>query len=473
MKSSSYLKLSRHNVYTFRRRIPKSLIDFFITNELRISTNTSNKKTALQIARNIANESDLLFEQLKNNKNMAVKKDFTDLRRILKHWQDTNYLKSRIEEASDLHEQEIRESNRRIEELKVNHVHALNQQGVGYKLALDAVKSLVAEKLKNNSDSPESHLKLSELVKEFLSPLNIVRRNNALATVRKDRDSLKIFIEIVGDKLISELTQADASKFADMCPNFGRKLNEVRSVSTVNNYMNSVGKFSRWIVSSRSETGHKQLEFSSLRYKKTKRPSIERAAFTEEEALKILGHPLLLGFKQLEPVKYWLPYIAAYSGARLEEITQLSPTTDIYKEDDVWVIDINDTNEKSVKNFSSIRRVPIHSKLIKNGFLEYVDSMKAINATTLFPDETTRDGRTGKNAGKRVNRFIQKSVGIENKSLHSFRHTFATILKRGGVNESVAAEILGHKHGGITYDRYGKGFLSDTLKSAIEKISFE
>ncbi|MFM9834988.1 MAG: DUF6538 domain-containing protein, partial [Methylophilaceae bacterium] len=79
MTTSSYLKLSRHNVYIFRRRIPKSLLDYFKTNELRISTKSSNKKTALYIARSIANESDLLFERLKNNHNMAEKKALTGL----------------------------------------------------------------------------------------------------------------------------------------------------------------------------------------------------------------------------------------------------------------------------------------------------------------------------------------------------------------------------------------------------------
>jgi integrase len=177
-------------------------------------------------------------------------------------------------------------------------------------------------------------------------------------------------------------------------------------------------------------------------------------------------------FKFNEPVKYWLPYIAAYSGARLEEITQLSPITDIYVEDGVWIFDINERDTKSVKNLPSVRRIPIHSHLIKLGLIEYIEILKISKANTLFPDEKIRDGRTGKNAGKRVNRFIQKVVGVENKTLHSFRHTFATTLKRSGIDESLAAEIMGHQHGGITYDRYAKGYLSGTLKMAVETIVY-
>jgi integrase len=488
MNTSSYLKLSRYNVYIFRRRIPISLLGFFRTNELRISTKTRDKSVALHLARSLANESDLLFEHLMNKKNMpdddeinALKAKFDSLQKkmeiksmnsLLGRWKETNQLKQRLEAGSDLLLQTEIANNRKVRELEKNHSSALNQQESAFTGALVTVTGLLQGNQNKPAIAPESNLKLSEIVKAYFSEESISRRGVKPATIRKDRDSLKLFVEIVGDKNISDLTQTDAVKFADTCPTYGRKGGTRRAPSTVNGYINSVGNFSGWITSVRSELGHVEFNFTKLRTKKTKRPSEERLAFTVEEVVRILNHPKLLSFKNTEPVKYWLLHIAAYSGARLEEITQLSPMTDINVADDVWIIDINDTDEKSVKNFPSIRRVPIHSELIKNGFLEYIQSMKAKNATTLFPNETIRDGRTGKNAGKRANRFIQKVVGIEGKSLHSFRHTFATILKHSGVNESLAAEIMGHKHGGMTYDRYAKGYLPETLKAAVEEIRF-
>jgi integrase len=479
MNTSSYLKLSRHNIYIFRRRVPKALLDFFSTNELRISTKTRDKKSALHIARSIANESDFLFQQLITNKNMTNEKDliekeahFIALQRAVDRAKLTNYLRNQFEGESDLRNQEALESVRRIRDLEASHRDTLNLQGDTYKTAIQVMSAHLLEKQNGRSEVLKNDLKLSELVNDYFSEESRQRRNVKPATIRKDRDSLKLFIEIVGDKYITQVSQADAVIFADALPTYGRANKPRRAISTLNGYLNSVCKFSGWITSIHSELGHIELNFSDLRTRRTKHSSEERSAFTNEEVLKILNHPKLLSFKVEEPVKYWLPYIAAYSGARLEEVTQLSPMTDIYVSDDVWIIDINEKDGRSVKNFSSIRRVPVHSELINNGFLEYIQYMRDKNATTLFPNETIRDGRTGKNAGKRANRFIQKVVGIEGKSLHSFRHTFATIMKRSGINESLAAEIMGHKHGGMTYDRYAKGYLSDTLKTAIESIKF-
>ena len=315
-------------------------------------------------------------------------------------------------------------------------------------------------------------MKVSELIDAYFSSENLKRRNVKLSTIRKDKDSLKLFLEIIGDKAISQVSQEDALKFADSCPTYGRENKARRAISTINGYMNSVSNFSGWVGSVHSELGHTQLDFSRLRTRRTRRASEERAAFSNDEVNKILNHPKMKDFKTEEPVKYWLPHIAAYMGARLEEITQLSPMSDIYIEDGIWIIDINERDGKSVKNLSSIRKLPIHSEILKLGFIEYIEAMKKQNAKTLFPNEITRDERTGKNAGKRVNRFIQKEVEIKDKSLHGFRHTFATILKRSGVNESLAAELMGHKHGGVSYDRYAKGYMSVTLMDTIEKVNF-
>lgn len=472
MNTSSFLKLSRHNVYIFRRRIPKALADFFKTKELRISTKTSDKKIALRMARNIANESDFLFERLKNSKNMTDKPDLTGLQKELHHWQAKNRLRTQLDEESDLRLQEMIDNKRRIKDMQATHEQVLNQQEATYKFAIENVTNLVSEKLKTSPSPSKTDLKLSELVEDFFSADSLMIRNNAVATIRKNRDSLKLFIEIIGDKFISQISQKDAVTFAKACPLYGCKGNKKRSVNTVNGYMNAVSKFSSWITSFHSETAHQKLDFSNLRYKSTKRPADEREAFTDEEVEKIFNHPSFSTFKTKDSAKFWLTYISAYTGARLEEIAQLAPDTDVYEEKGIWFFDINEDLDKTLKNDQSTRKVPIHSELIKVGILDYVNSLKNVKAKVFFPDEKVRDGRIGKNAGKRVARYIQKELGIKKKSLHCFRHTLATKFKQALLDEGVAAAIMGHEHGGISYNRYGKNYLPTTLKLAIESISF-
>jgi integrase len=413
------------------------LLDLFKTNELRITTRTSNKKIAIHIARKIANQTDLLFERLKNNKNMADDKDFTELNKTLEHWRVTNYLKTRLEEETNERFQEMVENKRRIKVLEASHEQTLAQQEASYKLAINAVSGLVLDKLNNRPTLNEVDLRLSALVEDFFSTESLSTRGDKPATIRKDKDAIKLFIGIVGDKNISEVTQIDAVKFAKGIRSFNLK-GKVRAANTMNNFMSSVSKFTGWITSLHSETNHKNLDFSRLRYKKIKRSSDEREMLLDAEIRAIFSHPKFKLLQSDNDPKFWLISIAAYSGMRLEEITQLNPNDDIYKDEDgVWVFDINDNDDKSLKNLSAIRKIPIHNKLIEMNFLAYVITLQSRNANRLFPDTTIRDGRTGKNIGKVSNYFIQKIVGIQRKSLHSFRHSFATKLKQALIEESI------------------------------------
>ena len=72
---------------------------------------------------------------------------------------------------------------------------------------------------------------------------------------------------------------------------------------------------------------------------------------------------------------YYVTMIAAYSGMRIKEITQLHKE-DIALKDGIYCFNINTNDGKTTKTKNSIRFVPIHSKLIDIGLLEYVNSKK-------------------------------------------------------------------------------------------------
>lgn len=367
---------------------------------------------------------------------------------------------------------------RQIEKLETAEIQLFEQQLLinGLKKSLDTqiadnsfLKSVIS-----SASSPAvgtKELLTSDAVKLFLSPESINRRKDKPATVRKDRDSLNLFCEMLGaDKPVSELDQADAASFASRIPSYKRTT--PRAENTINNYLHSISKFSEWLTVHHSGSGHRKFDISKLRYKRKTKPSDGRLAFSIMDVYNVLTSPKMLGFKHNDTVKYWLPHIAAYSGMRLEEITQLNPQTDIRMHEDVWVFDLNEKDEKTLKTASSARLVPIHNQLIELGLLDYVKTQVAGSHTTLFPTEVIRDGRTGKNAGKRVNRFIAGILKSEGKTLHSFRHTVATILKHHHVAENVAGEILGHSGGRITYSRYGKGYPVSELREAINLIDY-
>ena len=126
----------------------------------------------------------------------------------------------------------------------------------------------------------------------------------------------------------------------------------------------------------------------------------------------------------------WLPLLALFSGARVEEIGQLL-VSDIRQEDRVWYFDINTRDEgKRVKNRASRRKVPLHPEVLRCGFLEFVGERRQSVNPRLFPD--LKPDKLGQLTGlwsRWWGRYARKNgVTDRRKVFHSFRHTFKTAL---------------------------------------------
>ncbi len=143
--------------------------------------------------------------------------------------------------------------------------------------------------------------------------------------------------------------------------------------------------------------------------------------------------------------------------------------------EDISYIDINDNDDKSLKNISAQRKIPIHSKLIEIGFLDFVNKVKESGSDQIFSSlKKERDGH-GTAASKWFGRFKQKLdlEQSEKKAFHSLRHNFSDALKAKNVSEPIAAQLIGHKLESITYGLYGSEVSLKPLKENIEKISYE
>lgn len=84
---------------------------------------------------------------------------------------------------------------------------------------------------------------------------------------------------------------------------------------------------------------------------------------------------------------YRVPLLGLLTGARQNELCQLYLDDIVYDENNnIGYIDINQKADKTLKQTSHIRQVPIHQQLIRLGFLEYVDSIKSQGQLRLFPE---------------------------------------------------------------------------------------
>ena len=150
------------------------------------------------------------------------------------------------------------------------------------------------------------------------------------------------------------------------------------------------------------------------------------------------------------PDDFWAPLIALYTGARLGEIVTLN-ANDIEVDSDSGVFVMNIATSKAVKkakNENSRRRVPLPTELISLGLIEYVERVRALGATVLFPHRKANATRAA-DPSKHVSRVFGQhltDVGIVNpgKVFHSFRHTVITRMHVNRVPVGDAELIVGH-----------------------------
>jgi integrase len=214
----------------------------------------------------------------------------------------------------------------------------------------------------------------------------------------------------------------------------------------------------------------------------------QRQPWEPEELSLLFGSPIYLSGERPTGGKgeaaYWLPLLALFSGARLNELAPMcaedikhDPASDVHF---MTVIE-DDEAGRSVKTQGSLRAVPIHTELKRIGFLELVDHRRQTDGprARLFPlVQSNSKGNYGAGFSQWFGRH-KGSLGIDNKKsvFHSFRHGFKDALRGGGVNEDVNDALTGHSGGNTVARRYGwkemvRRFGLTNLNAAIEKVQY-
>jgi len=193
-------------------------------------------------------------------------------------------------------------------------------------------------------------------------------------------------------------------------------------------------------------------------------------------------------YRTFQPHYYWLPLLGLYTGARINELAQLYLDDVRVTDAKVWYLDFNlngadkldvdDPDDKSLKTINSIRSVPLHSEVLKLGFLEYVQALRAAKHKRLFPELLHyRMKGYGKAAGSWFNdRYLGRSLGIKRdgrKVFHSFRHTFVTSLFDAELPDATVSQLSGHaQEGSMAATRYRKEQAPDKLQPYVERLKF-
>jgi integrase len=280
------------------------------------------------------------------------------------------------------------------------------------------------------------------------------------------------------------------------------KNNEQRlSAQSVESYVNKLSEFFRWAVTEDYLSKNPAENISQKARGAKKRAQDSRDQFGKGDLEEIFSAEWFQkggakrnktgGLSSFRPYYYWLPLIGLYSGARLNEISQLYLDDIVEYGDGKFYFFINDAipdsannknpikaSDKSIKNGNSKRVIPIHSFLIGLGLIDYARTLKSCGESRLFPELRYDEVKGyGKAAGRWFNEhFLGKQLNFERdgmKTYHSFRHTFITALNNNAAPEHIISSIAGHERGEtMSLKHYGKDD-AERLRPYIESLNFD
>jgi integrase len=186
---------------------------------------------------------------------------------------------------------------------------------------------------------------------------------------------------------------------------------------------------------------------------KVAKPKRERPqGFTDDEAATILSasRTALESLGRMSSENKlgvrWIPWVCAFTGARVGEVAQLRKE-DFREEKDISYLRI--TPEAGAVKGRRYRDIPLHPQLVQEGLLAFVRSHAP--GYLFFSAKTPEDAIKKANsvAGK-VSQWVRNDVQITDDRIspsHAWRHRFKTECIRSDVPPDYAEVLMGHEDG--------------------------
>lgn len=340
--------------------------------------------------------------------------------------------------------------------------------------SVDSVSEVSSEQSKHSVNNVKT---FSQMVEDYINEKEVsgswtaATLGTKAATVRK----LVSYFEACSlqDKPIDQITRQDLLEVRTALSNDGLKLStvngQIRNIVAVFKYAELLDVIPKspavkLLLKDRENKDSKVLTESEVNNVLS---YFKHGYFTEAKRSK----------KTIEAMKFikWIPQLAAITGARLNEILQLRKG-DIKQSDNglCWFVDINDKGDNVLKNKSSARIVPL-----VNGaygfdlelFLNEVVNTCNDDSDNIFRLKNSDRQLNSIKIGKLLKAYRDNhSEAPETLTMHSFRHTMATLCLNKKMPESFAKEILGHTQS-ITYGLYGSaGVDVETMYKEMVKL---
>ena len=343
---------------------------------------------------------------------------------------------------------------------------------------------------------------VAELAEQFIE-----LKSKAEWKKKTQLDNIRVlnwFREMAGEKRsITSISKADVQDFRDLLMALPKNYAKAKkyeglalkqivevgvdedklSLRTADKYLSMLKGFLHWC---RDEEHIPAAPGEKVKVPLKANPQEARYPFSSDQLVKLFASPQFTGHYSVgrrnkpgdvivRDGKFWIPLIGLFTGMRLGEIVQLR-TNDVRQDDGNWYFDvtINEDEDKTLKTVHSKRRIPLHSELIKIGFLGYraQRAEKAEQSPRLFPDiKPGKDGYMSHNFSKWFSRYTKAvAVKTDKTTFHSFRHNFKDALHAAGIDGTVQNALMGHTDTSAAAG-YGSGIPVSNLVQAMDKLS--
>jgi site-specific recombinase XerD len=336
-----------------------------------------------------------------------------------------------------------------------------------------------AKKLARNADgdySPDDYAKRfpafehprSDAPSHSLTELVTAWRNAAQDRGVKKRDADRIEARFC--KLIAFLKHDDARRVTkrDIVRWRDHRHSQDISVKTIND--SDIASFSNvfnWGVE-RGWLDQNPAEKATIKSKRQKAKTRDEF-FSSKEIAAILRHAAATVGSDREDrkttaAKRWVPWLLAYSGARVAEMVQLRKQ-DVRKDDEHgWIIRL-DPDAGSIKT-NRFCDVPVHEHLIAEGFLDFVQASEEGHLfCRLGADGTIQGSASG--IYSRVRDHVREVVADKDvQPNHAWRYTFKTMGLEARIDPLILDALSNHAPG-----HQGGKYTKVTLKARAEAMA--
>lgn len=480
--ASGYIQRSRHGtLFHFRRRVPLDLVEVVDKREVLRSLGTSDRRIAGMRARALAVQYDRLFEALRA---MPVKKKYPDALKI-----DFGYsieilpsgeIKARAHTDPTDTPDSIAAGTRSLE------------------AAIAAARAPIAREIRHTTPAPRQapvgpFKRFADAIDEYLAAADL-----ADGSLKNYKGYLKnvALPYFKSDTPIESIGQAEIAAFAARLqdPEWHRTRRKPPARSTLEGYLSALSSMGQW----HRQRGVAVPSWSTA----TLLPRVREPAHQARPQHTLTDLGVLFAnaskYRASEPEKFWITVVTAFTGCRVEEMAQVNLSTDLHRTDKgVYYFQLDERADadgeklKSIKKLSSWRAAPIHSALVRHGFIDFLNATRAAGYTRPYERRwglrrmsLKIEGRADDKLKKWAHEIV-KWGGEELRDLiaigavsevpgrtyfHSMRHTFTTHLDRQAMPAEHRSLLSGHAIKGENAQRYSKlRDDADFLASLVEK----